>query len=52
MKKVYSSTNGNVIQQKFIDIMKKYHSGDPALQMEAKEEALAELEGYVHHIIN
>lgn len=51
MKKVYSSTNGNVIQQKFIDIMKKYHSGDPALQMEAKEEALAELEGYVHHII-
>ena len=51
MAKVYKTTTGDVTQQKFIDIMNRYHSKNPAIKANAMEDALKELEGYVHHII-
>lgn len=46
-----TSSRGEEARAHFIEICKKYHSGDPVLVQESKNEAVEELQSFVYYLI-
>lgn len=51
MKNYKASVNAELRREKFYDICERYHSDDPEKVKKALEDAINELEGFIHDII-